>query len=172
MPGHPRRVALLGLMAAGKSTVGAEVARLLAVPFVDTDDELLHRTGSTVKELWAQGGEAAYRPVESLVTLDALARPAAVVGVPAGAVMDPEVVAALADGTRLVIWLDAPADVLADRTAGQDHRPLLGDDPGSVLARQRAERAERYAALADLTLDATRSPADLAAEIAARSTGT
>lgn len=72
--------------------------------------------------------------------------------------MDPEVVAALADGTRLVIWLDAPADVLADRTAGQDHRPLLGDDPGSVLARQRAERAERYAALADLTLDATRSP--------------
>jgi shikimate kinase len=155
-------IALIGLMATGKSTVGRLVAEASGRTFVDTDDEILARTGRTVRELWEDGGEAAFRSLESEVTVTALQHDDVVLAVPGGAVLDPAVQEALRRPDVLVAWLDAPPAVLATRVRVDDHRPLLDDDPEQVLARQLAARGALLEALATVRLDATRPPEEVA----------
>lgn len=145
-------IVLVGLMGAGKTTVGRAVAELTGRPLVDVDDAIRERTGLTVRELWEQGGEAAYRGHESQVVLDALRDGDDVVlAAPGGAVLDPEVRAALTGA--VVVWLRAPTETLASRVRRDDHRPLLGDDPAGRLGKMAADRDELYASLAELTID-------------------
>jgi shikimate kinase len=158
-------VALVGLMGSGKSTVGRLVAGSLHRAFVDTDDEIHRRTGHSVRELWEEGGEAAYRPLESEVTLAALGVDATVVGIPGGAILDRHVVAALRRPDVFVAWLDAPSEVLAQRVRSNHDRPLLGDDPLTVLSTQLAERGELLADLATQRVDATLPPPEAARTI-------
>lgn len=165
----PRHVALIGLMGSGKTVVGREVARSLGWPVVDVDDEIVRRTGCTTRQLWERGGEAAYRPLERAIALEALdALAPRVVGVPAGVAMDPTGQDRLRRTARLVVWLRAEVDTLVERVAGQHHRPLVDADPADLLRRQAAERSATYAELADLVLDVEgRTPVELAATIVA-----
>jgi shikimate kinase len=147
-----KAIALVGLMGAGKSTVGALVAARSGRTFVDVDDVIASRTGKTVRELWEEGGEGAYRDLESKVVLEALsARPDVVLAVPGGAVLDSAVRAALAGA--FVVWLRADPVTLAVRVRHDDHRPLLGDRPREVLATMAQERRGLYAEVADLVVD-------------------
>jgi shikimate kinase len=158
-------VVLLGLMATGKSTIGALVAERLGRPLLDSDEQILARTGRTVRQLVDDGGPDAHRELESAVLLDALARPdPVVVAAAAGVVLDPVVVDALAclDGT--VVWLRADPTVLAERVADGDHRPPIPGDAGAWLAAAHAERAPRYVAVADLVVDVDGVPAAVLAE--------
>jgi shikimate kinase len=66
-------VALVGLMGSGKSAVGERIATPLGLPLVDVDDQIQARTGRSVRDLWEEGGEAAYRPLERSVVVGALA---------------------------------------------------------------------------------------------------
>ncbi len=152
---------LVGLMGAGKSTVGHLVAEATGRELVDVDVAITRRTGRTVRQLWEEGGEAAYRRLESAAVLDALRRDDVVVAAPAGIVMDPEVRAALADAT--VVWLRASPRTLGSRVHTGDHRPLLGEDPEADLAAMAAARSELYASVADLTVDTDGADADAAA---------
>lgn len=154
-------VALIGLMGAGKSTVGAIVAARTGRRLVDVDRVIEARTGRTVRQLWDAGGEAAYRRLERDACLDACAEDAVVLAAPGGAVLDPAVVEALQRGA--VVWLRADPATLAARVAPGDHRPLLGDDPASVLTTMERERRDRYAKLAQLTVDSDRCSAEEAA---------
>jgi shikimate kinase len=165
-----RPIALIGLMATGKSTVGRAVADALGRRFVDSDGAILERTGRTVRELWDDGGEAAYRPLERDVTVDALTeRPVTVVGVPGGAALDPAVQAVLADA--FVVWLRARPETLAARVRPDDHRPLLQPDPLAAFRNLAAARADAYAALADVTVDVDdASPEHLARVVTAAAT--
>ncbi|MCU1358424.1 MAG: shikimate kinase [Acidimicrobiales bacterium] len=144
------RVALIGLMATGKSTLGRALAQHLGWTFSDIDDVIVDATGHTVRELWEREGEEGYRPREAAAVLEALttAEPV-VVAVPAGAVLEAEVADALTDRSVLVIWLDATPATLAARVGSDDHRPLLGSDPLAVLTEMAADRRDRYQALAD-----------------------
>ena len=144
-------VVLVGLMGTGKSTVGRRVAEATGRELVDVDVAITERTGKTVRQLWEEGGEAAYRSLESGEVLEALRRGHVVVAAPGGVVMDPEVRRALADAH--VVWLRADPKTLGDRVSAGDHRPLLGDDPAADLAAMSDDRAELYAAVADLTVD-------------------
>jgi shikimate kinase len=102
---------LVGLMGSGKSTVGALVAGRLGRVFVDVDVAITARTGRTVRELWEEGGETAYRQLESDEVLRVLrAGSPAVLAAPGGVVLDPAVRAALA-GT--VVWLRTSPSTLA-----------------------------------------------------------
>jgi shikimate kinase len=141
---------LVGLMGAGKSTVGRLVAEATGRELVDVDVAITARTGKTVRELWEDGGEAAYRRLESAEVLDALDRDV-VIAAPGGVVMDPHVREALAGAD--VVWLRATPRTLGGRVRPGDHRPLLGDDPEADLAAMAEDRAGLYASVADLTVD-------------------
>ena len=144
-------VALIGMMAVGKSTVGRALAGSWGRPFVDTDDAIEAATGCTVRELWEAGGEDAYRPQERQAVLDALAATDPVVlAVPGGVAVDDHMASAVARDGVTTLYLRASAATLAARVGdGDDHRPLLGDDPATALTDLLDERDGTYLALAD-----------------------
>ncbi|HVE64769.1 MAG TPA: shikimate kinase [Mycobacteriales bacterium] len=155
-----QRILLLGLMGAGKTTVGRAVAATLGWSYVDNDDVLRARTGLDGAALLASRGDAALRAAEVACLRAALAGASpAVVGVAGGVVLD-------AAGRRLigsggfVVWLRAAPAVLAQRVAGDSSRARLGDDPAQALSALAAEREPHYARLADLIVEVARTSAD------------
>jgi shikimate kinase len=159
------------MMGSGKTTVGRLVATRLGWTFVDSDEQVCQRTGRTVREIFETDGEAAFRREESAALRSAAhGNPdgPAVVAVAGGAVLDPANRALLHE-TGAVVWLEAPATVLAGRVrAGADHRPLLGDtaDPEQRLAELAAARGPLYRELADAVLDVSaKNPTQLADEV-------
>lgn len=141
-------------MGAGKTTVGREVAARLGRPFVDTDDLVVARTGRAVSEIFTADGEAAFRAFEREAVADACASPTpAVISCGGGAVLDAENRRVLR-AQSTVVWLDAPPEILAARTAGNDARPLLaGGDHVTTLRRLATLRAPAYEATAHTRVD-------------------
>ena len=146
---------LVGLMGAGKSTVGAECARRLDRPFVDTDELVETVTGTTIGELFATVGEQAFRAQERAAVEDACASPVpTVISCGGGAVLD-------ATNRRLlrergfVVWLRAAPDVLAARVSADGvERPLLGPTgPVATLERLAVTRNDAYEAAAHAVVD-------------------
>lgn len=170
LPGGARHVVLVGLMGSGKSTVGAVLARHLGVRFVDLDDEVARREGRSVRALLSSGAGAAFRASEAAALADLLtdAEPL-VIATGGGAVLDGGSRQRLTDGP-VVVWLQAPTDVLVARVAheGAPDRPLLDDGPELVLHRLAEERAPLYAEVADLSVDsAADDPDGVAASVLA-----
>jgi shikimate kinase len=146
---------LVGLMGAGKTTVGERCAERLARPFVDTDVVVEALSGRSVQELFAEAGEGVFRDLERDAVRDAVASPvAAVIACGGGAVLDPE------NRRRLrragtVVWLRASPAVLAERVDADDvSRPLLAARGAvATLERLAVVRAAAYAAVADTVVD-------------------
>jgi shikimate kinase len=157
-----KSVVLVGLMGSGKSTVGALVAARTGRIFVDVDVVIAEKTGKTVRELWEDGGEAAYRSLESDAVLGTLREDTSwVLAAPGGVVLNQAVRAALAG--RFVVWLRTMPTTLACRVHPGDHRPLLGDRPGETLAVMAEERSDLYQQVATATVDTDdRTPDDVA----------
>jgi shikimate kinase len=155
-------VVLVGLMGSGKSTVGALIAARTGRIFVDVDAVIEEETGKSVRQLWEEGGEAAYRSLESDAVLRTLRDDApSVLAAPGGVVLDPVVRAALTG--RFVVWLRTRPATLAGRVHPGDHRPLLGDRPGETLAVMAEERSDLYQHVATATVDTDgRTPDDVA----------
>ncbi len=147
-----KQVVLVGLMGSGKSTVGSLVATRTGRVFVDVDIVIAQETGKTVRELWEEGGEAAYRKLESEAVLRVLAGDApSVLAAPGGVVLDPRVRAALAG--NVVVWLRTRPTTLAGRVHVGDHRPLLGDRPAETLAVMADARSDLYRQVATAIFD-------------------
>jgi shikimate kinase len=137
------QVVLVGLMGSGKSTVGALVAEHTGRAFVDVDVVIARETGKTVRQLWEEGGESAYRHLESDVVLRALRDDTpSVLAAPAGVILDSVVRAALAGS--IVVWLHARPSTLAGRVRPGDHRPLLGERPAETLTAMADARDALY----------------------------
>jgi len=146
-----RRIVLIGMRGAGKTTVGRELARRLACPFTDVDELVAELAGRPADELLAREGEPAFREFEARALRLAAGRPGGVVATGGGAVLHAEAFAELAQGA-LVAWLDAPLAVLAER-GQQRPRPPLTDRPlREELALLLERRAPLYRAAADLIL--------------------
>jgi shikimate kinase len=146
-----RHVVLVGLPGAGKSTVGRRLAKELARPFADLDEQVELREGVTVPVLFAERGEAAFRRAETEVLADLVGRAAPlVIAAGGGAVTQPANRDLL--GRTCVVWLRAPAPFLAART-DPTHRPLLAGNTAAVLERLAAERAPLYEQVADVVVD-------------------
>lgn len=156
-----KRIVLVGLSGAGKSTVGAMLAEALGWTLIDTDAEIEHVERRTVPEIFGRSGEAAFRLIERRVLSDALERSAVVIATGGGAVINDEIWSAggLNQADTLTAWLDAPPEALFLRLVNQQHgvggeavRPLLqGDDPLSTLTEMRRDRAPYYRR-ADMTI--------------------
>jgi shikimate kinase len=166
-------VVLVGLSGSGKSTVGRLVAAELGVPFLDTDDAVAAIAGKAVPQIFADEGEEHFRALETQVIVEQVALLGrCVVATGGGAVLRPANVAALGTG-NLVVWLDAPAEVLAARLTGHVatavERPLLrGGEARTRLEELAAARAPLYTQVAALRLDtAGLSAGEVAAAVVA-----
>jgi shikimate kinase len=162
-----RTVALVGLMGAGKTTVGRRLAAALGLPFVDADAEIAAAAGRSIDEIFAERGECEFRRGERNVIARLLAGPPHVLATGGGAFIDPKT-RALMKERAISIWLKAPIEVLMKRVARRDDRPLLKEpDPEAVMRRLIEERYPIYAE-ADLTVETTHGPhAAAAADIIA-----
>lgn len=147
-----RTIALVGLMGAGKTTIGRRLAHALDLPFADADAEIVAAAGRSVEAIFAEHGECEFRRGERKVIARLLAGPHHVLATGGGAFIDPRT-RALMKERAISIWLKAPLDVLMKRVSKRDDRPLLKeDDPRAVMQRLMDERYPIYAE-ADLTIE-------------------
>lgn len=162
-----RKLMLIGMMGAGKTTTGRLLADRLGYPYFDTDDEVERRSGRTVPQIWKEDGERAFRDEESRVLAELCARPGpCVVSVAGGAVIDLENRAVIRR-SGVTVWLRADPATLVKRVGSGAGRPLLEAEPAAALSRLTAARAPVYAELADLVFDVDRmSPPQVADRIA------
>lgn len=162
---------LVGLMGAGKSTVGRRLARRCGRRFVDLDDEIVRRTGRTVPRLFAQLGESGFRDLEArtsrAVAAEAADRPGLIVAAGGGWMANPQARAALP--AARTVWLKVgPAEAARRLGGGRSTRPLLSD--GDVVGRLEALLAERLPAYGEATYTVEtegRAPEGVARDIAA-----
>jgi shikimate kinase len=161
----PRHVILVGLSGSGKSTVGRLLGDRLSRPFVDTDDVVVALAGRPIPEIFAAEGEAAFRAVERRAVAWALEGAPGVVATGGGAPLDAANRERLWAG-NLVVWLDAPVDVLVRRVgAAGAGRPLLSGDAAARLARLAEARRPVYATAHLHLVTSGLAPADVAAAI-------
>jgi len=158
------RVMLIGMMGSGKSSVGRALAERTGWPFLDNDALVERATGRTARQLLAEDGEAALRQAESAALHAGLSvEPPAIIGVAGGVLLKPADRRRVAGG-GFVVWLRAPAEVLAARAVGAEHRPWLDGDAAAWFRRTLAERGPMYAAVSDLEVDTAASTPSEAAE--------
>lgn len=149
-----RHVVLVGLMGAGKTTVGERLAARLERPFVDTDELVVATAGRSVPELFADLGEAGFRALEHDAVADACSSPEPlVIACGGGAVLDPDNRRTIT-AAGVVVWLRATPAQLAERVGDGDERPLLASGATiDTLVRLAAVRAPSYEAVADVVVD-------------------
>ena len=159
-PGAARSIVLVGLMGAGKSSIGRRLALRVGLPFRDADTEIEAAARCSIAELFARYGEASFREGERRVIRRLLAGPPLVLATGGGAFMDASTRAAIRAGATSV-WLRCSLQVLARRVAGRSHRPLLANaDPVGTLATLMAQRHPTYAE-ADIIVDSGEDSPDV-----------
>ena len=154
-----RTIVLIGLMGAGKTTVGRRMANALGLPFVDADIEIETAAGKTIPEIFEDHGEQSFRDGERKVIERLLQDGAGVLATGGGAYMNEHTRQVIAD-KGISIWLKADIAVLMRRVKKRSNRPLLkNSDPESVMRKLIAERYPVYQA-ADITIESMDVPHD------------
>jgi len=157
MSGLRRTVALVGMMGAGKSSVGRRLASRLNVDFKDADSEIEAAAGCPISEIFDRYGEKAFRDGERRVIDRLLKEPPHVLATGGGAFADPETRARLKE-KAVTVWIRAPVAVLLERVKRRDNRPLLRQsDPRETLERLLRDREPIYAE-ADITVESDDGP--------------
>lgn len=150
--GLTKPVVLVGLMGAGKTTVGRRLAKELGLDFFDSDVEISEAAGCSISDIFAIHGEAIFRDLEQRVLQRLLGSPPCVIATGGGAYIQQTIREAIAD-KGISIWLKADVDVLEDRVSRRNTRPLLENgDKREILSRLMEERYPVYAQ-ADYTVN-------------------
>ena len=159
-----KSIVLIGMMGAGKSSVGRSLQRLSGLARLDTDEMLAAEFEMSIAQIFERHGERKFRDAET-ETLRKLApdRPAIIV-TGGGIVLRAENVDLL-KGVGTMVWLAADEDILFERAGRRDHRPLLqNENPRAVFSKLFKERESLYAAAADIRIDTSRLTHDEVAE--------
>jgi shikimate kinase len=164
--GQPAAI-MIGPPGAGKTTVGALVAGLLGLDFVDTDTVIEQAAGKPVSDIFVQDGEDAFRALERRAAAHLIGSHPGVLALGGGAILDPGTRELLAG--RRVVYLETGFVSAVHRTGLDAPRPLLFGNPRARMKTLLEERLPVYAGLAWLTVPTDdREPRDIAGEIAAR----
>ncbi|MEM9044689.1 MAG: shikimate kinase [Pseudomonadota bacterium] len=155
-PGHRltllKPVVLIGLMGAGKSSVGLRLAEMLGVSFQDSDHEIVAAAGREIPDIFDEFGESEFRRLERAVIARLLDEENGVLATGGGAFMQEDTRTAIAE-RAISVWLKADLSVLVSRTSGRTHRPLLNQgNPTEILAELIEKRYPIYA-LADVHVE-------------------
>ncbi len=146
-----RTLVLVGLMGAGKTSVGRRVAQMLGVPFADSDHEIEGVSRMSVPDLFEAYGEAEFRALEQRVVTRLIAGGPAVIATGGGAFMNADTRASIR-AHSISIWLKADLDTLMERVSRRQNRPLLkAPDPRAVMRKLMDERYPIYGE-ADVTV--------------------
>src|SRR3954453_20808785 len=128
-------VVLVGLMGGGKSTVGRRLAKRLGLPFVDSDSAIEDAAGYTAAEMFERYGEQDFRDGERRLVARLIEGDVRVIATGGGAYVDART-RDLLNQRSITIWLDAPVDILTERTSRRDTRAQLRNGyPGATLKR-------------------------------------
>jgi shikimate kinase len=147
-----RSIVLVGLMGAGKTSIGRRLADKMGLPFVDADLEIERAAGKSIPDIFADHGEAHFRDGERRVIARLLENGQQVLATGGGAFMNPETRGAV-QAHAVSVWLKADLDVLLKRVAKRGGRPLLENrDPSEVLQNLMNQRYPVYAE-ADITVE-------------------
>lgn len=139
-----RPVVLVGLMGVGKSTVGRRLAKRLGLPFIDSDSAIEDAAGYSPAEIFERYGEADFRDGERRLVARLVEGEVRIIATGGGAYVDPRT-RQLLNERAITVWLDAPTDILAERTSRRDTRAQLRNgDPKSTLERLSQERRPSY----------------------------
>ena len=149
-----RSVVLVGMMGAGKSSIGRRLAARLGIPFIDADTEIESAAGMTIPEIFAKHGEPYFRAGEARVIARLLEQGPQVLATGGGAVMDAHT-RALIHGKGLSVWLKADIEVLLKRTKRRGDRPLVDRIKELLPAR------EPLYAQSDITVQSRDEPHDI-----------
>ncbi|WP_084581718.1 shikimate kinase [Sphingomonas azotifigens] len=156
-------IVLVGLMGAGKTTVGRRLAQRLRLPFVDADAEIESAAGMSVSDIFAKFGEPHFRDGERRVIARLVDGTPKVIATGGGAFINDETRALILD-QAISIWLDAEPAILADRVRRRDTRPLLrGKDPLATLS-ELARVRNPYYALAQIRVPSVAAPHETTVE--------
>jgi len=163
MPCLKQTVALVGMMGAGKSSLGRRLAARLDVSFKDADSEIEAAAGCSINEIFDRFGETAFRDGERKVVARLLSESPHVLATGGGAFIDDQTRARI-KAVALSVWINVPIDVLVTRVGRRETRPLLRNgDPKEIMIRLLAEREAIYAE-ADLTINSEDAPHGAAVE--------
>lgn len=150
-------IVLIGLMGAGKTTVGRRLAKLIGRKFVDSDAEIEQAAGCSISDIFAIHGESIFRDLELRVISRLLENPNVVLATGGGAWMQEKVREQIKD-KAISVWLRAELDVLLSRVERRNHRPLLeAGDKRAILERLMQDRYPVYAS-ADVVVDSGDGP--------------
>jgi shikimate kinase len=157
-------IVLIGMMGAGKTSVGRHLAQKLALPFIDADSEIEAAAQATITEIFERDGEAVFRNGERRVIARLLDGPLCVLATGGGAFMAPETRSKIRE-RAVSVWLRADVELLARRVGRRRDRPLLNDgNPRETLARLLAVRSPVYAE-ADIVVDSGEQTPDQVADL-------
>jgi shikimate kinase / 3-dehydroquinate synthase len=154
-----RSIVLIGLMGAGKTSIGRRLAARLGLPFRDADTEIEAAAGSTIPELFDRYGERAFREGERRVVRRILAGEPVVLATGGGAFIDPDTRRTIRE-QAVSIWLRCPLETLVRRVATRANRPLLAGGDSAEILGQLIERRHPFYAEADVTIDCSDESAD------------
>lgn len=135
---------LVGLMGAGKTTIGKRLASSLNIDFIDSDHEITEAAGCSISDIFEIYGESLFRDLEKRVLIRLLSNLPCVIATGGGAFMNSEIRAAIKEKTTS-IWLRADLPVLVERVSRRDTRPLLKmGNKGEILGKLMEERYPVY----------------------------
>jgi shikimate kinase len=161
-------IALIGYRGTGKTTIGKILARKLNRQFLDTDALIVERAGKTIRQIFAEGSETAFRDLESQVITELATKTGHILALGGGAILRPQNLAALKPNSTFV-WLKADAQTLFQRinadTATTSNRPNLTSGGGDLAEIESllAVRTPIYQSAANVTLDVTHLTPEAAA---------
>jgi shikimate kinase len=158
-----RSIVLVGMMGAGKSSVGRRLAVRLGLPFADADTEIEAAAGMSIPDIFERHGEPAFRSGEARVICRLLDAGPQVLATGGGAFMNADTRAAIRD-KGISVWLKADFEILMRRIKRRTDRPMLKtDDPAQTLRQLIAQRYPTYAE-ADITVESREIPHGMVVE--------
>ena len=163
-----RSIVLIGMMGAGKSSVGRCLQRRTGLPRCDTDEIVSSKFGLSISEIFSTDGEGRFREVEAQVLVESAAGEATIIVTGGGIVLRKENIDLLKQlGT--IVWLDADEETLFERASRRSNRPLLQtEDPRTTFSEMLCARAPLYAKVADIRIDTSALTHDEVADVILR----
>ena len=152
-------IVLVGLMGAGKTTIGRRLANALGLPFIDSDHEIVEAAGCSVSDIFEMYGESIFRDLEQRILLRLINGDPCVLATGGGAFINPDIRDAIRQ-KAISVWLKADIDVLIERVSRRDTRPLLKTGNRETILQKLIDDRYPVYGEADIIIDSNASTHD------------